>query len=302
MYIPFNYEQINLVEGHYSPSQVKIKNNEAFDYWCRSLFQRACSSIIFNLPDTWQGEVRDFFYYCLFRFGRVAIFNNDKVGLTFQPCQLSGQGWYYQPIKAIISNPEYSDTLTIHKDCEVIKMTPDYKGIWDIIEYYAYKLALLDTAIDMSLINNKFAFALGAKNKSAAGALKKLMDKINSGEPTVIYDSAITSNDREKNEPFHMLERHNLKESYLTTDQLRDFQTIINQFDCEIGIPTVPYEKKERLIESEAESKQLDATSRATVWLETLKSSLKLVNNTFNTSISVELRYEPSRGVGDTNE
>ena len=32
-------------------------------------------------------------------------------------------------------------------------------------------------------------------------------------------------------------------------DKLRDIQTVLNSFDNEIGIPTVPYEKKERMVE-----------------------------------------------------
>lgn len=298
MYIPFNYETVNLIEGHITPSQVKLRKNAAFCYWERSLFQRLCSTLKIDLPVEWQGETRDFFYYCLFRLGYVAIFKHDKFGVTFQPCTLGGQGWYYQPTFVHISNPQYSATLDIHKDCEVIKLTPDYMGAWDIINYYAEKLALLDNAINMSLINNKFAFLLGAKNKAAAQALKKMIDKINDGEPAVIFDKEIVANGSDK-EPFNFLERHNLKESYLTTDQLRDLQTIINSFDAEIGIPTVPYEKKERMVASEAKSKTFDATSRATVWLDTINSCLELVNNHYDLNITAKLRFELEGGASD---
>ena len=43
MYIPKNYEHINAIEGTYYPSMIKAYNNEAFNYWERSLFQRASS-------------------------------------------------------------------------------------------------------------------------------------------------------------------------------------------------------------------------------------------------------------------
>lgn len=79
---------------------------------------------------------------------------------------------------------------------------------------------------------------------------------------------------------------------------MKDFQTILNNFDCEIGIPTIPYEKKERLVASEAESRFIDAMSRATIWLDSLKSSITKVNNMFNLNIDVELRYRE----GDTDE
>ena len=132
--------------------------------------------------------------------------------------------------------------------CEVLKLTPDYYGIWDIIEYYAAKLSTLDNAIDMSLINNKFAFFLGAKNKGMGEALKKMLDKINKGEPAVIYDSKMADDPTSKDVPWQFWDR-DLRKSYLTTEQLADFKTLLHLYDTEIGIPTLPIEKKERMID-----------------------------------------------------
>ena len=95
----------------------------------------------------------------------------------------------------------------------------------------------------------------------------------------------------DKKEPWQLWDRH-VKESYITTDLLRDFQTILNNYDCEIGIPTIPYEKKERMVTSEAESRQLDAISRSTVWLNTLNDSFSKVNAMFGTNMSAKLHYD----------
>lgn len=300
-YIPFNYEQINVVASSYSPSMVKSFNNKTYAFWERSLFQRACSVLQFELPDEWQGSVRDFFYFCLFKYGYVGVFDNEKYGLTFQPGSLSGYDLYYQPTRFLVSNPAFDSglELNIHDDCELIKMIPDYCGVWDIISYYAEKLSALDNAINMSIINNKFAYILGARNKTAAEALKKLMDKINRGEPAVVYDIKLLNDPQDKDIPFQFLERKDLKSSYLTTDQLLDFQTLLNNFDTEIGIPVLPYQKKERMVTSEAEGRIIDSTSRSVVWYETLQSSLKVVNEKFNTNISVELRYKNMGGESD---
>ena len=280
--------------GAYSPSSVKAYNNNTFAYWERSLFQRAASVFKFELPEEWDGKTKDFFVYCLFRFGFVAIFYNDRYGQVFQPATISGFDFYYQPTEAIISNPALSAQLKIGSECELLKLTPDYMGVWDIISYYAEKLSTLDNAINMSLINNKYAFILGAKTKSAAQALKKVLDKVNKGEPAVIYDARIMDSEenRTSDSPFQFLERRNLKESYLTTDQLRDFSTIINNFDAEIGIPSIPYEKKERMVASEAESRVIDSISRITVWKETLDGSLVEVKKLYpDINLNISLRY-----------
>lgn len=296
MYTPLNYDQINVLAGSYNPSPVKAYNNKTFAYWERSLFQRACSVVVSELPEDWTGTVKDFLYYCLFRFGYLPIFERPEVGFTFQPAGLSGYDWYYQPTTAIVSNPLLSESLElkIGKDCELLKLTPDFIGVWDIISYYAEKLSTLDNAINMSLINNKFAFILGARNKVAGQALKKMLDKINKGEPAVIYDMKLLNDPTDKEEPFQVWERKgSLKESYLTTEQLQDFQTIINSFDAEIGIPTIPYQKKERMVTSEADSRQNDSKARATIWIECLQSSADKVKKLYpDITLNFKLRYE----------
>lgn len=293
MYAPLNYPAINEIQGTYTPSCVKNLNNKAYDFWVRALFQRACSSIIIDLPKEWTDYGRkDFFYYCLFKNGYVGVANELEFGTFFQPCAISGYDFYYQPTQFIVSNPKLSKTYTIGEDGYIIKLTPDYMGIFDIINYYAEKLALLDSAINMSLINNKFAFILGAKDRPSGEALKKVLDKVNKGEPAVVYDMKILNGSlSNENEPWQTWERPNLKQSYLTTDQLNDFNTLMKNFDTEIGIPTVD-EKKERLVVAETESKTLDATSRCVVWRDTLESCFDVINAKYGLNLSVRLRAD----------
>ena len=299
-YFPLNYDQINAYTASYNPSSVKYGNNKTFDFWVRALFQRAQSVIIPELPDAWDGTVKDFLFWCLFKFGYVPIWKQDELGMVFNPGGLSGYDFYYRPTKAIIANPALQESLELEigSQCEILKLTPDYRGIFDVIEYYANKLATLDNAINMSLINNKFAFILGARNKVAGQALKKMLDLVNRGEPAVIYDMKLLNDPTDKEEPFQVWERKtSLKETYLTTDQLRDFQTILNNFDTEIGIPTIPYQKKERMVTAEAESKQIDALSRATVWIECLNGSAEQVKKLYpDIKLSFKLRYDPEEG------
>ena len=303
-YKPLNYDQINVVEGRLQPSMLKYCNSVTFAYWQRSLFQRAISTIDFkNLPEHWEASVKDFFYWCLFAYGYIGVFETDEFGLSFQPGSLYGFDFYYQPTEFIVANPKLNRRFKIHQEAEIIKLTPDYMGIWDVISYYSMLLSALDSGINMSIINNKFAYLMGAKNKTAAETLKKIFDKIASGDPSVVFDQSLLPDDpTSKSEPYQFLERSNLKQSYLTTDQLMDRQTLLSAFDAEIGITTLPYNKKERLVTSEAESRQQDSTARLMVWKATLDSSLKLVNNMFGTDIKAELNYlEGSANVNNEN-
>ena len=294
-YFPLNYDRLNLIEGTYRPSCVKAYNNYSFNFWERALFQRALSVLKIELPEEWNGSIRDLFNWLLYMGGYVVVFNDSKFGgVVFQYGALSGIDFWYRPTTALISNHAFwrSKRLKIGEQCEILKLTPDYMGISDIITYYAEKLAILDNAINMSLINNKYAFMLGAKNKAAGEALKKMLDKINSGEPAVIYDKQLKNDPTDKSEPWQFWERGNLKESYLTTEQLADFRTIMNNFDSEIGITTLPVEKKERMITDEARSNMIDSVSRSEIWLETFNESAIAVNKMFGTNIKASRRFD----------
>lgn len=310
-YIPLNYEQINCIDGHYIPSQIKDHNNAAFKLWQRALFQRACSTIDIKLPKIWMNHL-DLMYYCLFGIGFVGMGELKDIGKWFNPGTLSGYNFYYEPTKFILDNPaldpDNKQEFKINqpdKQVEILKLTPDYRGIWDVITYYAEKLACIDVAINTAIINTKFAYVVGAKNKAAAAVLKKMFDKVNSGQPAVFFDSKLANDGTDQAEPWQALFRDNLKQSYIITDLLQDFQTIINDFDTEVGIPTLPYQKKERLVVDEANSKQIDAQSRSIIWYEELKRTADLCNEfmgfTEYDNIQIKLRYDRKEEVEDGN-
>ena len=312
-YIPLNYEQINIQAGSYFPSQVKAYNNAAFVFWQRSLFQRACSTLIINTPKEWDRH-KNLLYWSLFAYGFCGVFNLSEFGKCFNPVTVSGYNFYYEPTTVLLANPALKPNLegkneqefTIGKDTELIQLTPDFKGIFDIITYYAEKLASIDCAINTAIINTKFAYIIGAKNKAAAEVLKKLFDRVSKGEPAVFFDSKLANDPNSKDEPWQALFRDNLKSSYIITDLLKDFQTILNNFDCEVGIPTIPYEKKERMVTSEAESRQIDSTARSVIWFDELTRTMEICNEflsfTGSDKLSVELRYNiEERGEDDVN-
>ena len=300
MYIPLNYDHINLRAGTYQPSPVKNRNNRSFDYYVRTLFQRATTVFEWELPENWDGNVKDFFLYCLFRFGYVVISDFEQFGMGFQPCSLSGYNFYYQPTNALISNPALNESLdlVLGRDGELLKLTPDYMGVWDVLEIHAKKLALLDEAIEMAEIINKFAFFLGAKNKAAGQAIKKMLDLVNKGEPAVVWDMKLMNDPTDKDVPWQEWKR-DINEK-LTTELLSNFRTIIADFDSEIGIPTNGFEKKERMITDEANIKQADGKARSVTWYETIESSIMKIQKLYpDIRLSCRMRYET---VGEPGE
>lgn len=305
MYAPLNYKEINIAAGTNNPSTVKSYNNRSFEYWERSLFQRIQSVIDWTLPEAWEGKTRDFFLYCLFKYGYLAVSENPEFGHFFQPCTTVGYNFYYQPTEVLILNPLYNARLKIGTECQLLKLTPDYSGAWDIIWYFAEKLSLLDNAINMSLINCKVPYILGGKNKAITATLKKIFDQVNKGEPAVFYDSTIMNDPKDKDTPFQLLELiKNPKDFYITDRQLQDFQGILNEFDAEIGIPGLPYQKKERMVAQEATMRTYDGCARSQTWINTLQSSIKEIKELYPAiTLEAKLHYDiNNNGIEDSQE
>lgn len=307
MYYPLNYDKINLYQGTFSPSE-QYTDSYAFNFWMRALYQRALSVFDFlNLPADFNRQEIDLLYYLLYIQGYCGAFPTDDYGNIINTITPKGYNVFYAPDQFIVNNPKL-DTLKT-KDFNIyhlgdidnddfdpsnygviLKLSPDCMGIYDILVYYAEKLANMSAGLDMNIENSKFAYVLGANNKSGRTFLKKLIDKIHAGVSAIIYDSTITpSTDVDT---FEFFNRDNLKSSYMVTEFNSDIQTIINQFDAEIGIVNVPYEKKERMTEFESKSKQSDGIARATLWKDTMQRCFDEFNELFGENVKVVYNYE----------
>lgn len=310
MYYPFNMENVNMptydAYKHY-PQSTAPYDNYAFDYWERSLFQRLASVLEFDgLPEEWteQDGVYDFFIYCLFRYGFLCI-SEDERGIWFQPCTVGGQNFYRQPTYAMVNNPAWKEVKKIELGTAgaLLKLTPDYRGLYDIVTYFAEKLAILDCSVNTSLINSKIPHIVVGKTPTAIQALKKIIDKINRGEPSAFWEAKVTPSKDPNNKaesPFEMIDLFK-KDKYITSDLLEDRQRIIDAFDQEIGIKTLPIHKKERMSTAEVSSNNVDSTARINTWLESLNKSLDIINKMFGTNITVKNRYEEQEAIEDAN-
>ena len=290
-----NEQLINWLESIKVPNTYWKGKTATYLYWFRSLLHKIDSSLIFDgLPEEWNN---DFFMICLWALGRVVVFKTDREDIadkygsvTFQPCTLSGYDWFYQPNKATVSNPMYEKEFTLGEDAELIKLTPDYFGILDIIDYYASKLAEMSKGIDMGIINAKLPCILTAKNDAQAETLKKVYDKVQAGEPLVVYKELEDNGEIMPTKSAFEEWTQDFKKTYVVHNLLEDMQLILDSFYVEIGLP-VAIEKKERLVTSEADFASAQSQARISCWLETLRESLDRVNKMFNINITCEVAF-----------
>lgn len=291
--VPASYDYINVYNSMYEPSTLHVKETGLSRYFQRYLIQKILSVFKFKgLPEYWS---KDYFFYTLFIFGFVTVFNTDRFGVIPQHCSLSGYDVFYRPTTCNVSNPLINRTLELRigKSCELIKMQPDYCGAWDIVSYYADLMALTSESIAVNMINSKFAYVFAADNKTGAESLKKLYDQIASGNPAAFADKNLF---KEDGSPAWELFVNNLRQNYIAGDLLEDLAKIDSRFNTDIGIPNVNIAKNSGVSDSEVMSNNVDTKSKAALWLETIRDGVKKVNNMFDLDISVSLRFDNLEG------
>ena len=306
--LPFYYEELNNMRGHKVPSTSVCYDSEVYYFFWRSLYQRLASRFKWKVPDHWDKEVFEFSLYAL---GFLGVFDtnkysegdpNKKFGIIPAPATVSGIGVQMQPTDIRTANPHFQMPYSekIYKGAGLIRITADYRGILDIVDFYAERLAILWSTIDQSIINSRFAYVVSANSAAAAATLKAIFDQRNSGKPLIVYDkqklknkTAVSKSEPLTDEdPFEVLDLH-VGQNYITDKLLSDYRTIMNAFDCEIGIPNNPQEKKERLVTNEVESNSAETVARFEYMMDCLNRSLDRTYAVFpdlRTTLSVEAR------------
>lgn len=286
--LPIYFNQANIITSMDSPGIVHCNNTNLVNYFKRYLYQKAISTIKCTIPENWN---RDYLLYVLFARGYIAVVNTNRFGVICQECGLYGFDIYYAPTNATICNPLLTGILQprIHVQCEVIKLTPDYLGVNDIITYYANKLAMAGESVDTNLINTKLAYIFIANGKSQAATFKTLYDDIASGKPAVVMDKNMLRDDGSIGiEMFNQ----NLAQTYIAGDVLEDMRKIENEFNTIFGIPNANLEKKERMITDEVNANNTETMCRLDFWLESLQDGAERANKMFpNLNLKFEKRY-----------
>ena len=294
------YQTANIIGSAVVPGAVDVLKNATAAYFAKYLLEKAISVFKWQLPKTWN---KDYFLYSLYVNGFVGVFNSGaKYGVVPQWGTLNGYNIFYAPSKFVYSNPLLgTGELVIHEECELIKLQGNYTGIWDMICYYAGKMALLAEAVDMNAINVKSSKLFFTKNKAAAETLKKLFDRVSSGNPCVVLDADLLNDEGKLNWEWF---NDNLGQNYIVDDLLIDLRKLENEFCTDLGIPNSNTEKRERMITDEVNSNNTETALRAELWLERIKDCVDRVNTMFDTQISVDWRHNPNEGnvvnIGDS--
>lgn len=285
MSAPYYFDQINQVESHIVPGVLKPSDNALSMYYRRYLAQRAFGIYQFDgLPDNWNEEYLKWVLIC---YGVVAVLKTDKFGVIPQQCGFSGYDVYYRPTRALVVNPLFDKTyeLKIGQQCELIRLSPDWHGMADIIGHFAEQLAITTTSVITNLYNSRASYVFSAGTKAIAESFKLMYDKIAQGEPAVFADKNLFNED---GTPNWIAFQQDLNSVFIVDKLHAAHKDILNQFYSHIGIPNMQVEKKERLTEAESKVNNYATMCLVNLWKSTMEDCLEKVNAMFGLSVKVD--------------
>lgn len=282
--LPVEWDKINVYNSSFSPSTVHCKNTALTGYFAKRLFEKILSCYEIDIPENWP---KNFFKYVLFGQGFICVFDTPKYGLVALNCWPYGYNLYYQPREVTIANPLLpGDTRKkIDVDCVLVKLKDDYGGIIPLVSLYADLMALCVEAAGVNILNTKLAYVFGAENKAQAETMKKLFDRIASGEPAAFVDKKLF---REDGTPAWVMFQQDIGRNYITDKILLDLKRIYDDFCNAAGIPNANTEKRERLITDEVNANNDDTEALPRLIIENVTDGFKKVKAMFGADCSIK--------------
>ena len=190
MELPISVNQQMIDSSRFIPTATVANNVFLTRYFVRYLLQKVISVSKWKLPENWSDK---YFLYALHTCGNVVVFRTDKFGVIPQHCTLAGRNVFYQPSRAIVSNPliDKNLDLQIGDNCVLFTMTADYGGVYDLVNFYATLMSLAGESFCANTFNSRLAYVFAANGKNMAESMKKAADDVLSGKPYVVADKAL---------------------------------------------------------------------------------------------------------------
>ena len=288
----YTYEFINGYNSIVSPSTVHIKNTGLARFFKRYLLQEAMAPFKFRLPENF---AENYFKTVLYVWGYIGIIKDPGYGVFPQHGGLGGYTAQYQPAYMLIDNPVLNLHIrpVIDKDVALIRLQPDYMGLYDLVDFYGDLMALSAETAGVNILNSKLSYVFAADNKASAESMKKLYDNIASGEPAQFVDKNLFDDEgRLKMEMF----TQDVGRNFIADKLLDALRTIRCMFLTAIGIPNANTDKKERLIVDEVNANNFETQANCAQWLEELQKGCKKAREMFGIEISVDWRDQLKGG------
>lgn len=278
-------QQMDMNYFNLQPSQVKGSANRAVLFNKRYLYNKLYSVYQFTLPDHWS---MNWFRFWLFQFGSIGVVYSRKYGWIDQPYSIIHLDMEFNPKEILVYNTFIPKEIygLIGYNAGIIHLMDDYYGLDDLVTYYAELLSQVGRSVNVNLMNANMTLLGKARNKKQAQEIKEAHSKATTGEPLVVVNSEVLSEDD------LVTLVPNIKNNYIAGELMETRRSIVNAFLTEIGIRNVSVQKKERLVSNETSENNDETRAIATVIYENIKRDMDMINRISGLSLGVEMRYE----------
>lgn len=296
-YPPFFYDYQNVVENIITPSTIHISNTAIAYFFKRWLLQRAIGVFDVEMPEKW---AKNYAMYALFCDGYFSVINTSKYGVIPQQCGLYGYNVMYQPTHVTISNPLLTGIITpkIGTQCALIRLTPDYRGIMDIINYFGNLMALTASGMQQSIFNSRVAYMFFGEDDRASKSFYSAFDEISKGNPAVAVGRSLYNKD---GTPKWGAFEQNVGQNLIAPELAEILRNTINDFDSYVGIPANNVQKKERLVTDEVNANNIENQVLCELWNDTIQEGVTMAKKLFPEEcreLNIRLRYKEAVNYG----
>ena len=286
---------MGMLDKAYVPSRYLDGRDMEYRFWFRSLIMDLNSMLVFkNLPKSWP---ENFLKLMLFGRGFVTIFQTQRFGdpdanyVAFQPCTLGGYSFYYLPEWCMVANPKYQKKLYLDKDCALLQLNEDYMGIFDVVDYYATKLANLSIALNMATANAKIPAVFTCATDRERLTIEAAFDDTQSGKPILIIKNPENSEEVMPTKNIVEAVYAELKNAYIGTELLENIRTTLDMWYETIGY-AVALDKNSHVLNEEADFQFSQSTTKVKTWTNMLNTGFDKANELFGTNMEVEYACE----------
>lgn len=253
-----------------------------------------------GLPDTMD---INYINWQLNRRGYVTLLRAGDGTLRSLGGAISGVDVYHRPIYFESANPvsRYSGlTRTIGKDCVVMRNTLNKRQPQrntELFTKYAELLANVDISLDTAIYNSRGAYVFNAHNDQEAQKIRAMYDQVILGKP-MVFTAGLNPVDALRGGPRGpLVENLGVAQNYIVDRLVRDRWAILCQFLTEIGINNSPFEKAERLIQSEEQSNMELLEVAQFEYLTARREAWDEFNTMFSQNVTIEVNAAPVRQI-----
>lgn len=253
-----------------------------------------------NLPQT---VPHDYLERSLIRHGYVLFYEDENIGLDVLIAEPHGYNRHNQPVTARTFTPTTNQEVRTQITRNIKRLTdsenavenfnPTSDGVlinnmeygksaWDIVNHFAYRLALTQQAFDTNLMWANVPYIFQTGNEDTRLSIERMFKEIFTGKPFIIADNEMFKDNQDRTGVPSGIQ-------YIGDVLLDTHNEIMMRFRQTIGIDTAGVDKAERTNTLEIMSNTQHTKTVLEIMKEQRDIACENINAFFDTNISVTI-------------